>query len=262
MRRFLLTGCIHILALSQAHLASAQSPQQKLQQNVASIYFKKGLKWASATAFILDNGVLVTCAHNLRWLGGNVTRLEITLRDSVPGAKVERLNLPADYINRNTVTNADFIYLQGRRHRNARAKYDYAFIKLSDAMMQPLRAGLTAVTVADKLPVLTDTLYSLGYPMGILTYQAFGPGKWALAQERVEAPTAPPTRVWYSTAKSKVGASGSPLFQVQGGVITLVGVHTDGAEEKPYSPGDETTGVASWSKFYEAYKAALLKTGQ
>lgn len=262
MRRFLLFGCVHVLALSQAHLASAQSPQQQLQQNVARISFKKGFVWASATAFILDNGVLVTCAHNLRWVGGNVTKLEIALRESVPGAKVEHLKLTADYINRNTVTNPDFIYPQRLRHPKARAKYDYAFIKLSDAMMQPLRAGLTSITVADKLPVLTDTLYSLGYPEGVLTYQPFGPGNWALGPESAEATTAPPTRVWYSTAKSEVGASGSSLFQIQGGVITLVGVHTDGAGEKSYSPGDMTTGVASWSKFYEAYKAALQKKGQ
>jgi len=59
--------------------------------------------------------------------------------------------------------------------------------------------------------------------------------------------------MWYNTDTLEVGVSGNALLQIRDGKAFLVGVHTDGADDKatpPYKIGDNTAGVVNWSRFY------------
>lgn len=237
--------------------------QYQLQQNIARIYFTKTFgRGYAGTAFLLNNGILVTCAHNVRRKEGYVDGLNIKLRDKMDGVAETKISLSGEYLARNIVSAQEFIYPQKPRHRLARSKYDFAFIKLPAADLARVQSSLTVVSVSANLPSRQDSLFLLGYPGGELTFLAVGSSEWALAPEPVEPADSPPTRTWYRTQQLGKGASGSPLFQVQHGQLVLVGVHTDGAGNRPYQPGDATTGVATWERFYAAYAEALQKPGQ
>ncbi|UOG74554.1 serine protease [Hymenobacter tibetensis] len=179
--------------------------------------------------------------------------LTLYVREAVPSATPESLTLSADYIKRNTVTSSLFIYPQVIRHKKARIKYDYAFIRISETAMQRLRPGLLPATIATTPPVLTDSLYLIGYPDSKLTSLSYAPGRWAVAPEENDATLTDLTRMWYVTDALTDGASGSPLLQIRDGKAVLVGVHTDGAADPPYKPGNKTAGVTNWTKFNEDY---------